>query len=145
VTAVTITGTNFEPSTSLAITGTGVTLGPITVTGSTQLTTSFIIAADAATGDRTVTVSTSAGISNGVTFTVTSPGAPTLTGISPNTGVTGTTVSPVTITGTNFVPTMTLAVSGSGVTLGELKVTSSTQLTTSFTIEKTAATGSRDV
>src|SRR5262249_34238022 len=72
--------------------------------------------------------------------------APTLSVVSPNTGDTGTTVTPVTLTGTNFViGATTVAVSGSGVTVGSVTVTDTQHLTTSFTIAANAAPGARNV
>ena len=52
-----------------------------------------------------MTVTTAAGTSGAQTFTVDlppAPGTPTLTSVSPNQGILGTTVA-VTLTGTNFV------------------------------------------
>ncbi len=144
VTPVTLTGTNFlTGATSVAISGTGVTVGTVTVNSATQLTTSFTIAAGATLGDQTVTVTTSGGTSNPVTFTV-NPPAPTLTSVSPVGGLTGTT-APVTLTGTNFVAGATVAVSGTGVTVGAVTVNSATQLTTSFIIDSAATLGARNV
>ena len=62
-----------------------------------------------------MTVTTAAGTSGAQTFTVTvplPPGTPTLTSVSPNQGIRGTTVA-VTLTGTNFVAgATTVTVSG---------------------------------
>ena len=56
------------------------------------------------------------------------PGAPTLTSVAPNQGIQGTTVA-VTLTGTNFVVgATTVNVSGSGVTVTNVTVGSSTSL-----------------
>jgi len=72
---------------------------------------------------------------------------PTLTSVSPNTGVQGTTVS-VTLTGTNFVTgagATTVSVSGSGVTVNNVIVNSATSATADFVITGGAATGARTV
>ena len=92
---VTITGTNF-----------GATQGTSTVTfnGTAATPTSWSatsitapVPAGATTGNVVVTVSGQA--SNGVTFTVTVAGGPTITNLNPSSGPVTT---PVTITGTNF-------------------------------------------
>ena len=67
-------------------------------------------------------------------------GAPTLTSVSPNQGIQGTTVA-VTLTGTNFVVgATTVTVSGSGVTVTNVVVGSSTSLTANFVLDPAAAT-----
>ncbi len=89
-----------------------------------------------------MTVTTPAGTSGAQTFTVTlplPPGTPTLTSVSPNQGVLGTTVA-VTLTGTNFVAgATTVAVGGSGVTVTNVTVGSTTSLTANFVIASAAA------
>ena len=94
---------------------------------STSLTANFVIDPAAATGARTVTVTTAGGTSGAQTFTVNlpAPGAPTLTSVTPNQGIRGTTVA-VTLTGTNFVVgATTVNVSGGGVTVTNVVVGSS--------------------
>ena len=78
----------------------------------------------AADGFRTVTVTTAAGTSGARIFTITlpAPGAPTLTSVTPNQGIQGSTVA-VTLTGTNFVVgATTVNVSGGGVTVNNVVV-----------------------
>jgi hypothetical protein len=72
------------------------------------------------------------------------PSAPTLTGISPNSGQATTTV-PVTLTGTNFTAGSTIAVSGNGITVNAVVRGSATQLTANFVISGNAALGARNV
>ena len=73
------------------------------------------------------------------------PGAPTLTSVSPNQGIQGTTVA-VTLTGTNFVVgATTVTVSGAGVTVNNVVVGSSTSLTANFVLDPAAAAGARTV
>ena len=67
-------------------------------------------------------------------------GAPTLTSVSPNQGIRGTTVA-VTLTGTNFIAgATTVTVGGSGVTVTNVTVGSETSLTANFVLDPTAAT-----
>ena len=125
----------------------GVTVNSVVVGSSTSLTANFVLDPAAATGARTVTVTTAAGTSGAQTFTITlpAPGAPTLTSVSPNQGIQGTTVA-VTLTGTNFVVgATTVNVSGGGVTVNNVVVGSSTSLTANFVLDPAAATGARTV
>ena len=89
---------------------------------------------------RTVTVTTAGGTSGAQTFTITlpAPGAPTLTSVSPNQGIRGTTVA-VTLTGTNFVVgATTVNVGGGGVTVNTVVVGSATSLTANFVLDPAA-------
>ncbi len=91
-TPVTITGTNFGPTQGASF----VNIGGVTATPTNWNQTSIVapVPSGATTGNVTVTVG---GVtSNAVPFTVTSP---SISGLSPNNGPAGTSV---TITGTNF-------------------------------------------
>jgi hypothetical protein len=70
--------------------------------------------------------------------------APTLTSISPNTGLRGTAVN-VTLTGTNLTGAFSIGVTGTGVTVSNLVVVSATSVTATFTISSTAPTNGRNV
>ena len=142
--AVTLTGTNFiSGATTVAVSGSNVTVNNVSVSSGTSLTADFVIASGAALGDRNVTVTTAGGTTAAKTFTV-NPPAPTLTAISPTSGVQATTVA-VTLTGTNFVSGATVAVSGSNVTVSNVTVVSATSITADFVIASTAAAGARTV
>jgi hypothetical protein len=68
---------------------------------------------------------------------------PTLTAVSPRTGMAGTTISE-TLTGTNFVAgATTVSMSGAGVIVNGVSVTSSTSLTATVAIDPTAGLGAR--
>jgi len=69
---------------------------------------------------------------------------PALISLSAVEGVTGTTVSQ-TLTGTGFVPGATIAVSGTGVTVADVTVSSSTSITAKFAIASDATLGDRQV
>ena len=147
--AVTLTGANFVAgATTVAVAGGGVTVTNVVVSSATSLTANFVLDPAAAEGPRKVTVTTAAGTSGAQIFTVTvplPPGTPTLTSVSPNQGVRGTTVA-VTLTGTNFiVGATTVTVGGSGVTVTNVVVSSATSLTANFVIDPTAADGLRTV
>ena len=135
---VTLTGTNFVVgATTVTVSGSGVTVSNVIVGSTTSLTAIFVLDPTAAAGARTVTVTTAGGTSGAQTFTVTlpAPGAPTLTSVSPNQGIRGTTVA-VTLTGTNFVAGATVAVGGGGVTVTNVAVGSRTSLTANFVLDR---------
>ncbi len=98
---VTLTGTNFIAGATIGVSGAEITVSNTTVLSATQITATFTIAANAATGAQNVTVTTSGGTSGAQPFTVNlaPPTPPTLTSISPTSGVQGQSV-PVTLTGT---------------------------------------------
>jgi len=137
---VTLEGTNLIGATINPIEN--VTISGVTVLSSTQVAATFTISGTAALGPRTVTVTTSTGTSNGVTFTVV---ARTLTSISPNSRVRGGTSFPVTLTGTSLTGVTAVTVSGTGVTASAVTVVSDTTVTATFTILSTATVGLRNV
>ena len=69
---------------------------------------------------------------------------PTLTSISPSSGIQGAAVA-VTLTGTNFAAGSTISLSGTGITVSNLAVASSTSITATFTIAASAPTGAQNV
>jgi hypothetical protein len=139
---VTLTGSNLRgtgvnpPLPTIAVSGSGVTAtaNSVTILG-TSVTATFTVAANAAPGDRTVTLTNNRGTSNPLTFTVAV--VPTLASISPNTGTRGTAVD-VTLTGTNLTGATSVNVSGTGsgaITAGTLTVSpDGTTLKTRLTI-----------
>ena len=143
---VTLTGSGLTGTTTINVSGAGVTHSNLTVVNDTTVTATFTITATAGLTARTVSVTTTpGGTSNTVTFTVVAPPVPTLTSVTPAAGVRGTAV-PVTLTGTNFTATGTrVSVSGAGVTVGTITVVNSTTITTTFTITATAGLTARTV
>ena len=138
---VTLTGTNFLAGATVGASGTGVTVSNIVVASATSITARLTIAAGAATGARNVTVATAGGTSGGRTFTIGAP-APTLTSITPVSGVQGTTVD-VTLTGTDFIAGASVNVSGSGITVSDVSVDNSTTISATLDISASAALGAR--
>jgi hypothetical protein len=146
---VTITGTNFiAGETTVAVSGTGVTVSGITVANSTTLIANFTISSTATLSARnvTVTVAGAAAASNAVPFTV--QGA-TLTSINPNSAThpaSGTLAVPVTITGANLTGATALTGLSGGVTAasGTFTVVNSTTITVTLNITSTATTGIRN-
>jgi hypothetical protein len=68
--AVTLTGTNFIAGAAVGLSGTGITVSNTVVASATQITATFTLAANAPVGLQNVTVTTSFGTSNSVTFLV---------------------------------------------------------------------------
>lgn len=133
-----VTQINFSPATGITVSGVG---------GSPAAATATVhIDASAPTGLRQVTVTTPGGLSNPVSFTVNAAPAstPTLTSISPSSGLQGQTVS-LTLAGTNlqgastvnFSPAAGIVVSG--VSSAPASVSATIQ------IESAAVTGARQV
>src|SRR5262249_9039420 len=120
-----------------AIPGVTVTVNTVTAT---QISASFVIAANAATGSRNVTVTTAGGTSNALLFAV-NPGAPTLASIAPNAGNAGSTV-PVVLTGTNLTGATIDAIAGVTITVTN---TTATQINATLAIAANAAVGPRNV
>ncbi len=144
---VTLTGTNLTGTSAVNVTGggilgTGITVSGVTVVNSTTVTATFQIGLLAAIGTRNITVTTPGGTSNAVTFTIATP---TVTAVSPNSGVRGTSV-PVTITGTGIgVNTPVVTVSGAGVSVSNVNVVNANTITATFTISAIAGTTARNV
>jgi hypothetical protein len=141
---VTLTGTNLTGAFAVTITGTGVTVSSLTVVNDTTVTATFTIANLAATGARSVRVSTPGGITNPVTFTVTAPPAPTLTSIAPTSGARGTSVT-VTFTGTNLTGTFAVTGIGAAIPVTNLTVVSPTTVTATLNISRAAPLGIRNL
>ena len=143
--SVAIAGTNFATGATCSF-GTGITVNSCTFNSATSMTANLTIAASAATGARTVTVTNTSGqlgtLANG--FTVTAPASPTVTSVAPNSGTQGATLSSVVIGGTNFASGATCSF-GTGITVNSCTFNSATQMTASLTIAASAATGARTI
>lgn len=136
--SVTLTGTGFDAvgTNTINFGGTGITAPANVANNSTTLVATFTIAAGAALGSQTVSVTNVNGTSGTQNFTTTL-GTPTLSAISPTSGTQGATVA-MTLTGTNFSAPMTLNLSGVGVSYSNLVVVNSTSITANFVILPTA-------
>jgi hypothetical protein len=145
VVPVTITGSGLLLASAVNVSGTGITVGPLTTTVTT-ITTTFTIASNATLSARNVTVTTPTGNSNAVTFTVVAPPVPTLTSVAPATEIRGTSV-PVVLTGTNFVTGATVVASpaATGFTISGVLVVSPTTIDATFTSTTAAAIGNVNI
>jgi YVTN family beta-propeller protein len=120
---VSLTGTNLMGATAVTTSGTGITCTGITSTATT-VNASCAITAGATISARNVSVTTPIGTTNVLTGAFTVQG-PTLTSISPSTGVRGTSV-PVSLTGTNLMGATAVTISGTGITCTGITSTATT-------------------
>ncbi|MBI1749601.1 MAG: putative Ig domain-containing protein [Acidobacteria bacterium] len=142
VVPVTLTGTNLFAPATLNISGTGVTASNVVVVNSTTITADFSIAGNAATGDRTVSVTTPGGTTGTVKFRVL--GVPIISSISPISGSRGTSVA-VTLLGSQF-NGGNVSITGTGVTISNVQILNgATKITMNLTISSTAPTGPRSI
>ncbi|MBZ5726426.1 MAG: IPT/TIG domain-containing protein [Acidobacteriia bacterium] len=118
---------------------TGVTATGVTTTA-TSLSATLVIAATAPTGPQGISVTTSAGTSGQVTFTI-NPPPPTLISINPTSGVIGTSVT-VTMAGT-FLTGSTITYP-TGVTASNVVITP-TQITALLAVALTAPQGAKTI
>ena len=146
---VTLTGqfTHFQQGTSQASFGGGITVVSVTVNSPTSAAAVLNIDPAAATGVRTVTLTTGTEIdtvSNGFTVTASTP--ITLL-VNPNSGQQGQQNLSVTLTGqsSHFLQGASQASFGAGVTVASLSVKSLTSATAILNVDAAAAIGARAV
>jgi hypothetical protein len=140
-----ISGENFHRA-APTLSGSGITVTSVAIhyTG-TRMNANITIAGNAPPGPRDLRVANTSGSSGPVIFTVDGPlSLPVLNSVTPASGDAGTTV-PVALSGEFFVAGSTVQVSGGGVTVSNVVVVSSTQLTADFVIVSDAAGGARNV
>ena len=146
---VAITGvfTHFTAGSLVTFGNPGVTASGITLTDATHLTATLTIAAGAATGASSVTVTTGSEVATGNgLFTVTA-GTPAVQSLSTTSGAQGQSVPNVTITGvfTHFTAGSLVTFGNPGVTASGITLTDATHLTATLTIAAGAATGASSV
>jgi sugar lactone lactonase YvrE len=160
--AVTLTGSGFLGGasavggsgcqingTTIFVSGTGVTVANVSVTRDDSLNATFNIAPNASLDARNVTVTTDAGTTGPVTFTIVAVPVPppTLASITPASGARGATVT-VSLAGNNFDlhpgGTAVLA-DGTGISITVSQVSSIAALTATFNIAVDATLGLHNV
>jgi hypothetical protein len=150
---MTITGVNshFLNGSSTVSLGTGVTVSSITVSSPTLLTACVTAAGDAAVGYRNVTVSTGSEVATesvvGPLFIAAPPAVmPRILTTTPTSGLRGKRLS-LTVMGenTHFGMATTVALSGTGVSVESVTVTSPTSLVTVVDIAPDASPGFRNI
>jgi Quinohemoprotein amine dehydrogenase, alpha subunit domain III len=143
VTGIIITGTGFTGAKGVSFGG-GIDVTSFSVDSDTQITANIVIANRAFVGTRFVGVGTPAGRGTlAAGFSVTSD-APTVTGVNPNAGNQGATLTGVTLTGTNFTNTTKVSFGG-GINVTGFTVVSDTEITADITIANRAFVGTRFV
>ena len=145
--------TNFTSGVTAVSFGNGISTGTVTVNGPTQASVPIQIGAGATLGTRNVTITTGSQQAQ-ATFTVTA-GQPTITSITPNSGVPGAANLTVTIAAnfTNWVNQTTVVSFGPGISVGggtvgqpgPVTVNNAGNLTASITIQAGATLGTRNV
>lgn len=106
--------------------------------------TSWTVGNTAGTNNNAVVATASSVLGSPITFIASGDNPdPDLTTVSPASGVRGETLDLI-FTGTGFVPTATVSISGPGVTINSTVVNSSTQITANVTIAAGANTGARN-
>jgi hypothetical protein len=139
---VQLSGTGFDSSTAVSFSGAGVT-STVASRTSTSLSLRVTVTAGAATGSRAVTVTAGDGATATCAACLDVVAGPTITSVSPTTLPRGTTRT-VTVTGSGYRSgLMTVAISGSGVTVDAVQVTSSTALTVVLTTAANAGMNGR--
>jgi len=113
----------------------------VTVVNDTTVQANLVISAIAATGARSVRITSGGVTTNAVNFTIT---APTLTSMSPTAGARGTTV-PVTITGTGLSSVSNVTVAGTGVSVTGVTVVNDTTVQANIVIAANATAAARSV
>jgi hypothetical protein len=132
---VTLSGSQFAPGLTVDA-GAGISVTNVVFNNAQSASATFSISSNAALGDRTVRVSTS-GTSNGVTFAV-RQATPTITSVTPSSGVVGTSVD-ITILGSNFInPTVSVTSFSPQTTIDNIVVVSTTTITARLTIPPNA-------
>ena len=147
VVVVILNGSNFVNGVSSANFGGDIGLDSVTVLSDTQIRARLSISYGTATGARSVSV-TNATPGGGTatlasSFTVTNPAA-TITSVVPGVGARGKLVN-VTITGSGFIPGVTIALPVAGLTLVSATFVSTAQIVGSFYVARDAALGFRDM
>jgi len=144
---VVVAGTDFYSGVTSISLGSGITVDSVVVLSNTQLQARLAISYQASGGARDVSVTNaspgggSATLTGG--FTANNP-VPKITAVSPVVAPRGKSTT-MTITGTDFVTGATSVSAGTGITAGSVTVVSSTQLTVSFSISRSASLGAKDL
>ncbi len=133
----------FSPNTTVAISGTGVTVTNVAVyvtVAGYQITANFVIADDAGANTRTVTVTSGSQVYT-ATFTVTPEVLPTVQAMPASANLSDTTFVTFTGTDTNFTTATKVAVSGGDITLKDPMVLDPSDLTVRFIVPADATPG----
>ena len=139
---VTLTGTSLTGASEVRL-GAGIAVNSFTVLSPNQLAVNITLAADAAAGNRDVSVTAPGGSFTLPTSFTVRQALPTITSVSPDRGNQETT-SDVTIAGTNLTGATEVRL-GTGIAVNSFTVLSSNQLTANISLAVGAVIGARDV
>jgi hypothetical protein len=144
-----LSGTNFRSGGALTVSGSGVTLGSVTVASATQVDFTVTVTSNAAAGDRDLTWTqplagggASATLVAGLTVNFPDP---TVTSVAPLQIERSASGLTMTVTGTNFRTGGTIGISGTGVTLTSPAFVNDTTYTVTYSVDAAATLGNRDV
>jgi hypothetical protein len=139
-----ITGLNFAAGSSVAISGSGVTVSNVVRLSATQIIAMFVISSKAAGGSRSVTVKTPSGVSGSLAFNVTAAtsASPILNQMYPSTITRGKTVS-VILRGAKFKAPAAVRVGGAGVAVSNVFVLSDSTITATLQASSSSQAGPR--
>jgi len=142
-TTVRVTGSDFTDGAWLSFAGSGVAVVSQNRVDAGTIVATVSVAGAATPGARSVQVVNGDGGRGSTSTAFAVNAAPTVTGISPASLARGAT-APVTITGTNFVPGVTVSLS-TGVTVGDVQVVDANTITATVTVAATTGAGNRTV
>jgi hypothetical protein len=142
-TPIQITGTGFSTTAAEdTVTFTGTGGSKVTVTASSATATSVVVAVPAGAVDGPVVVGVKGLLTNALPFGVTDPA---LSSVVPETPAVLGGITILDIAGSKFTAGSTVEISGTGVSVGSISLSSSSFLTVPITIAGSAAAGPRDV
>lgn len=138
--AMVLDGTGFIEDTTVAFSGTGITINSRTLTSDTQITLNVNLAPGATVGSRTITVTNpgASPVTCADCFTVNA--APTVTSVAPGAAYKGAGAKTIEITGTGFVNGATVT-AGAGISITSVTFDSATKLIVGTVISASASLG----
>ena len=139
---VTLTGTSLAGVSEVQF-GAGIAVNSFSILSSKQVSVNITIAADAKTGARDISISTTGGSFTLPEGFIVNQALPAITSISPAQGNQAITLN-VTIEGANFTGASAIQL-GTGITVNSFTVLNATQISANISIAAGIATGTRDV
>jgi IPT/TIG domain-containing protein len=140
---VTITGSNFLSGATVSVSGSGVTVGSVTFTGTTQITAKLTVASGATIGARDVSVTNPGASAGTCSGCLTIDLGPTVASTSPSSGARGSTMT-VKVLGANFVNGAKVTIN-KGVTVNSRTFVNAGEIDINITIASATTAGGRTV
>jgi outer membrane protein assembly factor BamB len=139
-TTVTLTGSGFVANSSVQVSGNDVSVKSVTVVSSTTIKASIFAGKGATLDARNVTVVSPTLVEDSCTSCLTIADLPAPTSIAPSSFAPGSSMTPVTIDGSNFESGATVT-SHSGIKVTNVTFVSASELTADVTVGETVAAG----